>query len=583
MIFKTFRLLTLIWFHYNRYLLKKDLIKPFSPDARYFKPNDNYGLLKKPIRHDKCIYPFDEFLTEFDRYNYALCLSRVNLLEENDAQSEEEALLFYKMHYGPVPHYFSRYYKFAKEKQCKINRFDQLYRQLKPFKNTKHRDYDQLLRTVSDFFNNTQLTSIEFVNGKTHVNVNSDRAGAYIPIFEKIQDLLPDMHFFINTHAQPIVMHNPSFKGSRTKFNQHKEGLGNVELTVESSDSSKKSIVKLSQVLKKTCAKDDYRSSLEEGYGLFINAPEEYQTFDLLPILSWGGYPGCTKDILIPSVYHYEYKLMTKHYRDLTEWDNKYDSILWRGTTSGSPFYYKENRYYMPSHVCVNNCVESQYKITKPLDYSTYVWFYGHRQRLVTYSNLYPEILDIDFVDGVEVAQEFTDEAFTFYKKAFRIHFTRFFDYKFILDIDGNGYSGRFLKLLRGNSLIFSAHYAIDWFSDMAIPFYHFIPIDIGFDFINHHTIPENIKTQMKARKTSTPKFDFEKKNIKDDFNTPIGYNDLAPKYLYYKNNQGLARKIAEQGSKFAAKYLREDDMDCFLLRVFIELFEILRENKPES
>eukprot|EP00835_Amoeboradix_gromovi_P006052 NODE_648_length_5566_cov_0.226450.p1 type:complete len:640 gc:universal NODE_648_length_5566_cov_0.226450:3350-5269(+) len=549
---------------------------------------DNYYLTSVPFRHSKCFYPFERFLTDFDKHLFIQCLIKTELLDEIDAKTIEEASSFYSSHYGPLPSEFESWFRFAKANQCRINRYDQLNAQLRQFKRSP-KDYKQILTLLPAFFNNTQLTKMSVKDGKVNITINSDRAAAYVPIFEKIQALLPNMNFLVNTHAQPIIMHRNRYtdgfleENSLSKFNQNPSGVNMIDLTVQNPDRSNfTSTLRLRDLMSESCRADQYRNSLEQGYGLFINAPEEYQTLNLFPLLSWGGYPGCTNDILIPSVYHYEYRKLTEVKSDYPSWKYKSNTLLWRGATSGNPFYNNVHITYKPDHICTGYdvCTTNQTRITKPELYADRIWFYSHRQRAVTTSDLFQGILDIQFVNGAEMAVELQEETFKFYSKPWRLSFSRFFNSKFILDIDGNGYSGRFLKLLRGNSLIFAAHYATDWFSDIIIPFYHYVPVNMGYDKIDYTAIPREMREEL-VRKKLPNKFDFEHRDPTDKHNTPLGYNDLAPKALYYQKNLDFSEEMALRGQKFANQYLREEDMDCFIYRALIELHDILnKENK---
>ena len=534
------------------------------------------------IKSPTCIYPFDDFLTQYDREKYKECVEKTKLLNEPDANTYEDAKQFYIKNYAKdekVPQHFEPWYYFAKRRDCRINRYDGLHSQLLPFR-TGEFSYNQL-RDLVNLFNNSQLTSFYSKQGRTYIVVNSERAAAYKPVFSRLQAYLPDFQFIINTHAQPVVLYNKNyekFKKSKTKLNQYRVGLGKAELTIRGVKRNITKIKNFSDIIENSCEPDEYRSSLMEGYGLFINPPEEYQTTKLMPILSWGNYPGCTKDILVPSVYHYGTVngavLKTTIFRN---WNSKYKRLVWRDATSGSPFYMQEYSEYLPSHVCIDSCTIDQTQILEPQRYSQKVWFWSHRQRAAAYALEYPSLLDIGLTNGVEMAEQFRKEIYYFHKRTYRFTFKRFFDYRYILDIDGNGYSGRFQSLLQGNSLIFAAHYATDWFSDISIPFFHYIPVHMGYSTIDTKILAADFKEKLMSLKTRFPKFTFKKTDKYDGINTPLGFNDLAPKVLYYQENDKLSEQIAIQGQEFAKKYLRDDDMDCYLYRVIIELYEILK------
>ncbi|KAG5733417.1 hypothetical protein E4T56_gene4120, partial [Termitomyces sp. T112] len=52
-------------------------------------------------------------------------------------------------------------------------------------------------------------------------------------------------------------------------------------------------------------------------------------------------------------------------------------------------------------------------------------------------------------------------------------------NYKYVLDIDGNGWSSRFKRLITSNSLIFKSTIYPEWFTDRIAPWIHYIPVQV--------------------------------------------------------------------------------------------------------
>ncbi|KAF8347448.1 glycosyl transferase family 90-domain-containing protein [Amanita rubescens] len=52
-------------------------------------------------------------------------------------------------------------------------------------------------------------------------------------------------------------------------------------------------------------------------------------------------------------------------------------------------------------------------------------------------------------------------------------------NYKYIIDVDGNGWSGRFKRVITSNSLIFKATVYPEWYLDRVAPWLHYVPIQI--------------------------------------------------------------------------------------------------------
>ena len=522
-----------------------------------------------------CQYPFSEFLNSFDEMKYNECLYKVNLLNKIDSSTVEDAIQSYKDRYSKSPpQLFNKWFDYAKARQCRIDNYDELMHQLSPFFNAS--DISSLIQELIQLFPGSgQITKFNIKNKDTIISdMKWDRAAAYKSIFKAFQEFLPDFEFAINTHAQPITMNKQTalYPNQVNRFKNAPGSLGYTHLTLV--NDNKQSIESYQDILTKVCRKSQYFESMRHGYGLFMSPSSEQQSFKAYPILSWSNYPDCSSDILIPSPYHYDYGGAGKVAYSNKPFHLKRPQLVWRGATSGSPFFTTTTNPYFPSHVCFSNCNQStQYQIqSSHNNASSKIWFWSHRQRLLGYAKEFPNLLNIRNVGSVEMASDYVKDSNELYGKHARIQFNNFFEYQFVLDVDGNGYSGRFLKLLRGNSLVFAAHYATDWYSDISIPFYHFIPVNIGFEDI---AVNDDIVDLLRNKREKWDKFKY---SYKDSVNSPLGYNDLAVKVAYFKENLEIAEKIANQGQRFAQKRLRKKDMDCYLFRVLTELYDMINK-----
>ncbi|BGP48386.1 hypothetical protein JCM10450v2_004259 [Rhodotorula kratochvilovae] len=70
-------------------------------------------------------------------------------------------------------------------------------------------------------------------------------------------------------------------------------------------------------------------------------------------------------------------------------------------------------------------------------------------------------------------------EVFQGYDK--RISFDRASLYKYVLDIDGNSWSGRFRRLMLSNAAVVKATIFPEFWTDWAIPWLHFIPMQVDY------------------------------------------------------------------------------------------------------
>ncbi|KAH7882833.1 glycosyl transferase family 90-domain-containing protein [Phlebopus sp. FC_14] len=101
-------------------------------------------------------------------------------------------------------------------------------------------------------------------------------------------------------------------------------------------------------------------------------------------------------------------------------------------------------------------------------------------------------------------------------------------EYKFIFDIDGNGWSGRFKRLVTSNALVFKATIYPEWFTSRIAPWVHYVPIQIS-------------------------------------------YTDLHDVIHFFREHDALAAKIAAAGKDWSRRFWRKEDMAAYLYRLLLE------------
>ncbi|EUC46589.1 glycosyltransferase family 90 protein [Bipolaris oryzae ATCC 44560] len=101
--------------------------------------------------------------------------------------------------------------------------------------------------------------------------------------------------------------------------------------------------------------------------------------------------------------------------------------------------------------------------------------------------------------------------------------------YRFLYDVDGNSYSGRFYALLSSNSVVLKATVFQEWHDARLLPWLHFIPISNHFG------------------------------------------QDLWDVLEYFLKNEELGAKIAGGARRWADMVLRPVDLEIYLLRLLLE------------
>lgn len=108
--------------------------------------------------------------------------------------------------------------------------------------------------------------------------------------------------------------------------------------------------------------------------------------------------------------------------------------------------------------------------------------------------------------------------------------------YKFLFDIDGNGWSGRFRRLMSTNSVVLKAGIFTEWFQPHLIPWFMYVP-------------------------------------------TRLDYSDLPTIMSFFRGtpsapNEGfdeVAKALAANGKCFVNRMFRVEDLQAYMFRLFLE------------
>ncbi|KAF9078042.1 hypothetical protein BDP27DRAFT_1310663 [Rhodocollybia butyracea] len=212
------------------------------------------------------------------------------------------------------------------------------------------------------------------------------------------------------------------------------------------------------------------------------------------------------------------------------DWKDRVDERLhWRGTNTG--IYHQKSFLWRFSHR-INMMRWTQ------LDWSSSLRILGlgaKRGERVGEGNVVhkgrwaPAALDISFIDKPTSCEDdgTCDEL------------AHMFDWKkrvsYILDMDGNGWSSRFKRLITTSSCIFKATIYPEWFTDRLQPWVHYVPVQIDLSDL-------------------WDSFAF----FRGDLNGKHGHDDLA-------------KKIGAQGRDWSLNYWREEDLVAYNFRLLLE------------
>ncbi|WVW84823.1 hypothetical protein I302_106858 [Kwoniella bestiolae CBS 10118] len=112
--------------------------------------------------------------------------------------------------------------------------------------------------------------------------------------------------------------------------------------------------------------------------------------------------------------------------------------------------------------------------------------------------------------------------------------------HKFLLDIDGNGWSGRFRRLMSTNSMVIKMTMFTEWFQPHLIPWFMYVPAKLDFSDL----------TDIMAFFRGTPKY------------PELGFDETAA-------------ALARNGQCFVQRMFRMEDLQAYMMRLFLEYARI--------
>ncbi|KAK1238931.1 hypothetical protein MKX08_005992 [Trichoderma sp. CBMAI-0020] len=276
----------------------------------------------------------------------------------------------------------------------------------------------------------------------------------------------------------------------------------------------------------------------------FLNSPSAMiGTQEVFPIFSQARVGGFS-DILIPSPWNFDEKSAFKEDSGMM-WKDKINDLFWRGSPSdGFSAHGRWPGFLRPRfvHEAYEKTVSLQTSGTKsPM--SVNVSFTGEiskcdRRECAVESEIYEKwgLATLDKHSSSTEANRLPPS----------VPFEEHWRYRHLMDMDGAGFSGRFLPFLESRSLPYRAAVFRTWYDERLQAWQHYVPVDLrlgsGFWAV----------------------FEFFSGRSDD------------------KDGQGpdMAKKIAEQGRDWTRKALRKEDMQIYMFRLLLEWGRITHDER---
>ncbi|KAJ5688632.1 hypothetical protein N7462_003024 [Penicillium macrosclerotiorum] len=282
-------------------------------------------------------------------------------------------------------------------------------------------------------------------------------------------------------------------------------------------------------------------------HGLLISPASFKVSQELIPVFSQSALAGFN-DILFPSPWNYmdKAKYEPSYEHPDQEFSEKNNSLYWVGSTSEG--YSRFNEWKgMPrqrfSHL-VNNNTDNQVSVLLPAGPRSWEYEIMDGSAPSRELNLRAEVHLASPITRCGDCDTQRDELGTSSWVDFQAHWS----HRFLFDLDGAGFSGRFLPFLQSRSLPLRTGLFRQWFDSRIVSWLHFVPVDIRL-----HGLWSTL-----AYFAGVPN-----PNAEDLL------DNKPPMRMEAHINEGWW--IAEQGRKWAEIALRKEDMEIYFFRLLLE------------
>lgn len=302
-----------------------------------------------------------------------------------------------------------------------------------------------------------------------------------------------------------------------------------------------------------------HQPDLQGLNGMFIEPLTVSATKTLFPMFG-GSKLAVNNEILLPApMYWNEEERFTGGGVKGVSWAQKQNGVVWRGVATGGRNRPENWRAFQRHRfVAINNGTKiaraedwTELPLNFELPSATYeLAAQKHpaaekpRTRLGEWVDSWA---DVAFVDLMCLEQEPEGQCYytsPYYSVEEGITMAAQFDWKYLPDIDGNSFSGRYLGFLRSTSLPIKATVYKEWHDARLVAWKHFVPMDNRYgDWFG----------------------------IMEYF---LGFgNDKPP-------HDAQAEKIANDGKAWAERVLRREDMQIYTLRLLLEYARVSHEKR---
>ena len=506
-------------------------------------------------------------------------------LRSRQSRNLADAVEAYRNRYQvPPPPHFDRWFAFAKRRGVQLrDEYDTIYDSILPFWAIEPYVLRERVRESIGCDNGMIAVTIR---GGSIVKIDGGGEGAQWhrdateDMLKGFIQYLPDMDLAFNVHDEPrIVIPSDDLSRLVNLAKEHTKTLGRLENKLNNGWSGRPSDLGDGKRIKEyrttrfnafahqptwsnsrlSCPVDTAARSLNEtieddmslyaveplgfignttAFSDICNSPSLQRTFgffdrpnafkvahDLFPIFSQSKLSSF-QDILYPSPWYWADRARYDPEKDI-DWEEKQNKMFWRGSTTGG--FSREGgwrRQHRQRFLQRTNKLDKARTLTRENEGLDAGWVVKEVPR-VDMKGLF----DLHFTGIGQCDPGDCDAQREYFDVVNAVDMYDAYQYKYLLDIDGNAFSGRYYAFMLSHSLVYKLALFREWHDEWLKPWVHYIPLSLhGEEYVE-----------------SVRYFDRE------------------------EEGRAHAKRMASAGRDWAERTLRKQDMEVWYFRLLLE------------
>lgn len=296
-----------------------------------------------------------------------------------------------------------------------------------------------------------------------------------------------------------------------------------------------------------------HQPDLQGLEGILIQPLTISATKTLFPMFG-GSKLTVNNEILIPAAMYWpEEERFSGSHGQHAPWQGKLDGVIWRGVATGGKNFPENWRGFQRHRfVAMNNATtlnRAQADNHKPENFALAEEQYDVvAQKEGNLGEWVSSWANVGLTDPFCTPWEGGTCSYTdhYFHRVKGVKLAKQFSFKFLPDIDGNSFSGRYLAFLRSTSLPIKATIWREWHDSRLVAWKHFVPMDSRF--IDYYGIMQYF----------------------------LGYDEKVA------DHDQVAQKIASEGRDWARRVLRKEDMLIYVWRLLLEYGRVMDDKREK-